>query len=57
MTDIPSKLEQIQVLISKVDVPVRQVLIEARLVEASDRFWKITRGKAWCKRYSGAARW
>lgn len=40
VTDIPSKLEQIQDLISKVDVPVRQVLIEARLVEASDSFGK-----------------
>lgn len=38
VTDIPSKLEQIQDLIAKVDVPVRQVLIEARLVEASDSF-------------------
>ena len=40
VTDIPSKLEQIQELITKVDVPVRQVLIEARLVEASDSFGK-----------------
>lgn len=40
VTDIPSKLEQIQELIAKVDVPVRQVLIEARLVEASDTFGK-----------------
>jgi type IV pilus assembly protein PilQ len=38
VTDIPSKLEQIQDLIAKVDVPVRQVLIEARLVEAADSF-------------------
>ena len=40
VTDIPSKLEQIQDLITKVDVPVRQVMIEARLVEASDTFGK-----------------
>ena len=40
VTDIPSKLEQIQDLISKVDIPVRQVLIEARLVEAADSFGK-----------------
>jgi type IV pilus assembly protein PilQ len=40
VTDIPSKLEQIQDLITKVDVPVRQVLIEARLVEAADSFGK-----------------
>lgn len=40
VTDIPSKLEQIQQLISKLDVAVRQVLIEARIVEASDSFGK-----------------
>jgi len=38
VTDIPSKLEEIQVLIAKIDIPVRQVLIEARIVEADDRF-------------------
>lgn len=38
VTDIPSKLEQVQQLIAKLDVPVRQVLIEARIVEADDRF-------------------
>jgi type IV pilus assembly protein PilQ len=38
VTDIPSKLEQVQQLISKLDVAVRQVLIEARIVEASDTF-------------------
>ena len=40
VTDIPSKLEQVQQLISKLDIPVRQVLIEARIVEASDTFGK-----------------
>jgi type IV pilus assembly protein PilQ len=40
VTDVPSKLEQIQSLISKLDIPVRQVLIEARIVEASDTFGK-----------------
>lgn len=38
VTDIPSKLEQVQQLISKLDIPVRQVLIEARIVEANDTF-------------------
>jgi type IV pilus assembly protein PilQ len=38
VSDIPSKLEEIQQLISKIDVPVRQVLIEARIVEADDKF-------------------
>ena len=38
ITDIPTKLEQIQALIAKLDIPVRQVLIEARIVEAADTF-------------------
>jgi type IV pilus assembly protein PilQ len=38
VTDVPSKLEQVQALIAKLDIPVRQVLIEARIVEASDSF-------------------
>ncbi len=38
VTDIPSKLEEIQTLITKIDIPVRQVLIEARIVEADDTF-------------------
>ncbi|MGH6647984.1 type IV pilus secretin PilQ [Aquabacterium sp.] len=38
VNDIPSKLEEIQQLISKIDIPVRQVLIEARIVEADDSF-------------------
>ena len=40
VTDVPSKLEQVQALIAKLDIPVRQVLIEARIVEASDTFGK-----------------
>ena len=40
VTDIPSRLEQVQSLIAKLDVAVRQVLIEARIVEASDTFGK-----------------
>ena len=38
VTDIASKLEEIQSLIKTLDVPVRQVLIEARIVEAEDNF-------------------
>ncbi|WP_410500134.1 type IV pilus secretin PilQ [Chitinibacter sp. S2-10] len=38
--DIPSKLEQIRELINKTDIPVRQVMIEARIVEAEDGFSK-----------------
>lgn len=40
VTDIPSRLEQIQGLITKLDIPIRQVMIEARIVEADDRFGK-----------------
>jgi type IV pilus assembly protein PilQ len=38
ITDIPSKIEDIRKLILKTDVPTKQVLIEARLVEANDGF-------------------
>lgn len=40
VTDIPSRLEQVQELITKLDIPIRQVLIEARIVEADDDFSK-----------------
>jgi len=40
ISDIPSRLEAIQEMIAKLDIPVRQVLIEARIVEASDTFGK-----------------
>jgi type IV pilus assembly protein PilQ len=40
VTDIPSILERVQQLIAKLDIPARQVLIEARIVEASDTFGK-----------------
>src|SRR5688572_26098416 len=38
--DTPSRLEEVRKLIAKIDVPVRQVMIEARIVEASDTFSK-----------------
>jgi type IV pilus assembly protein PilQ len=38
VTDIPSKLEEVQALIAKIDIPVRQVLIESRIVIADDTF-------------------
>jgi len=40
VTDIASRQEQVQSLLTKLDIPVRQVLIEARIVEASDTFGK-----------------
>ena len=36
--DTPSRLEDVRKLITKIDVPVRQVMIEARIVEANDTF-------------------
>ena len=38
VTDIPPKLEEIQALIARIDIASRQVMIEARIVEASDNF-------------------
>lgn len=36
--DTPSKISQVRELIAKLDKPVRQVLIETRIVEATDNF-------------------
>jgi type IV pilus assembly protein PilQ len=38
VTDTPTKLEEVRQLLASLDVPVRQVMIEARIVEASDTF-------------------
>ncbi len=38
--DTPDRLEEARKLIKQVDVPVRQVMIEARIVEATDNFSK-----------------
>lgn len=38
VTDTPSKLEEVRQLLQTLDVPVRQVMIEARIVEARDTF-------------------
>jgi len=38
VTDVPSKLEDIRKLVKKTDIASRQVLIEARIVEADDKF-------------------
>jgi len=40
ITDIPSKLEEVRKLIQKTDIASKQVLIEARIVEADDKFSK-----------------
>lgn len=36
--DTPSKLDEMRRLVRQIDVPVRQVMIEARVVEAADTF-------------------
>ncbi len=36
--DTPTKLEEVRTLIQRVDIPVRQVMIESRIVEATDNF-------------------
>ena len=38
--DVPTRLEEVRKLIAQIDVPVRQVMIEARIVEANDSFSK-----------------
>ena len=38
VTDIPARLEEIQAMIARIDIAQRQVMIEARIVEASDNF-------------------
>jgi type IV pilus assembly protein PilQ len=38
VTDIAQRLEQVTLMIEKIDVPLRQVMIEARIVQASDTF-------------------
>lgn len=38
INDTPTVIEKIRTLVDKLDVPIKQVLIEARIVEASDNF-------------------
>ena len=38
VSDIPSKLEEVQAMIARIDIASRQVMIEARIVQASDNF-------------------
>lgn len=40
VNDTPSRLEDLRRLVAEIDIPVRQVLIEARIVEAADSFSK-----------------
>src|SRR3990170_2329088 len=43
--DTPSRLEEVRKIIKQIDVPVRQVLIEARFVSATDDFNRTLGGK------------
>ena len=43
--DTPSRLEEVRKMIKQIDVPVRQVLIEARFVSATDDFNRTLGGK------------
>ncbi len=38
VSDVPARLAELQKIVERLDVPVRQVLIEARIVEADDQF-------------------
>lgn len=52
--DVADSIENIHKLISKIDIPVRQVMIEARIVSATDTFSKEI-GVRWGILSSGAA--
>ncbi|MGE6475590.1 type IV pilus secretin PilQ [Psychrobacter sp. NPDC078631] len=52
--DVADSIENIHKLISKIDIPVRQVMIEARIVSASDTFSKEI-GVRWGILSNGAA--
>jgi type IV pilus secretin PilQ/predicted competence protein len=38
VTDVADRIDQVAQMIAKIDVPLRQVMIEARIVQASDTF-------------------
>lgn len=38
VADVPARLDEAEALLRRIDIPVRQVLIEARIVEADDKF-------------------
>jgi type IV pilus assembly protein PilQ len=38
ISDLPQRLKEVKTLLTQLDIPVRQVLIEARIVEADDQF-------------------
>ena len=54
MTDIPSNLEKAKKLSARQDIPVKQVMIEARIVEARESF-KREMGVGWDLKYQRTA--
>jgi type IV pilus assembly protein PilQ len=38
ITDVPARLSQVMSMLARMDVPLRQVMIEARIVQANDSF-------------------
>ncbi|GHT92204.1 fimbrial assembly protein PilQ [Betaproteobacteria bacterium] len=58
--DTPTRLEELRRIVATVDIPLRQVLIEARIVEATDQFAKnlgIRLGLLTGKAYTNAGIW
>ena len=54
--DTPSRLEEVRKLLAKIDIPVRQVMIEARIVEANDSFSKNLGARLGWNDFSGGTR-
>ena len=58
--DTPTRLEELRRIVATVDIPLRQVLIEARIVEATDQFAKnlgIRLGLLHSKPYTNGGTW
>ena len=53
--DTPTRLEEVRKLIARIDVPVRQVMIEARIVVADESFNKNLGAKLGYNRINGVA--
>ena len=58
--DTPTRLDELRRIVATVDIPLRQVLIEARIVEATDQFAKnlgIRLGLLHGKNYTNGGTW
>jgi len=51
--DVPIRLEEVRKVITQVDIPVRQVMIEARIVEATDQFARNLGARLGAFRFNG----